>query len=165
MRAIVLAVLACCFFSSVALAAEKNPNQVLMLGDVNQPNEEALNRFAERLRSVAEHNAQLSAPTASTSFRRVLQDEDPLVFILWIGKDRHAAALYKVLESVLQSDLVEPGHEDLTSVVIKSSSPLFSLAQQAFSEVATSSVETLEMPQTAAVKQLLEMASSRLATK
>lgn len=42
-----------------ARGAERNPNQVLFLGDINHPDEAALEQFAERLKAAGEHNAAM----------------------------------------------------------------------------------------------------------
>ncbi len=59
-------------FVPTVSAAEKNPNQVLSLGDINHPDKAALEQFAERLKAAGEHNAamlrRLSDPIRRAEF-------------------------------------------------------------------------------------------------
>lgn len=160
MRAIILAACAALTISSVALAGEKYPQQVFILDGIQHPDQVVLNQIVERIRAAAEHNAKVlmqAAPPVSRAAAAV--DDDPTVFVVWLGEDGRAAALYQIALHEVGDDELEPRGtkpgEKLSSVVIKPDSSNFGLARQAYDEVMASTDDTVEMPQTPAVKKLL----------
>jgi hypothetical protein len=156
------AILVLFIWPPAGVAAEKDSKAVITF-ELNNPSSTELAAFTERFKAADEHNRKVLS-------RWVEKHEDPMVFVLWHTRSLEVRSLYAIQASGLKADLeervlVEHDAGRLFPKVIYKTDPHYVLAKRAIEEVRVSSSESVGMPQTPAVRELVQRLTATVSTR